>query len=209
MTEFCVRMDEIFSTETPERDFEWYFADTLTKRLARGSKHLVPVDARLQREVDVRFETVNGRRPAVSTSGASSRLVILDACRNNSLARSMQRTAATCTVSGGSFAGLNEDLLEDYTLLLYAAVAGTTAPVGRRRNSPYIVDGATSAALNVPTFSDDAPSHPDHRVSSPRSRAAYIQQAVHFEELAKYSGACAGTPWVRRRTERTSRLSMN
>ena len=49
---------------------------------------------------------------------------------------SVQRTAATRTVSGGSFADLNEDLLGDETLVACAA-AGTTATDGRRRNSPY------------------------------------------------------------------------
>ena len=48
----------------------------------------------------------------------------------------MQRTAATRTVSGGSFADLNEGLLGDETLVAYAA-AGTTAADGRGRNSPY------------------------------------------------------------------------
>ena len=86
---------------------------------------------------DVRFETVTVDDLLVSTSGASLRLVILDACRNNPLARSMQRTAATRTVSGGSFADLNDDLLRDETLVAYAAAAGTTAADGRGRNSPY------------------------------------------------------------------------
>ena len=105
--------------------------------------YLVPVDARLERDVDVRFETVTVDDLLVSTTGASLRLVILDACRNNPLARSMQRTAATRTVSGGSFADLNEDLLGDETLVAYAAAAGTTAADGRGRNSPY-----TSALLS-------------------------------------------------------------
>ena len=107
-----------------------------------GVNYLVPVDARLERDVDVRFETVTVDDLLVSTTGASLRLVILDACRNNPLARSMQRTAATRTVSGGSFADLNEDLLGDETLVAYAAAAGTTAADGRGRNSPY-----TSALL--------------------------------------------------------------
>ena len=102
-----------------------------------GVNYLVPVDAQLERDVDVRFETVTVDDLLVSTSGASLRLVILDACRNNPLARSMQRTAATRTVSGGSFADLNEDLLGDETLVAYAAAAGTTAADGRGRNSPY------------------------------------------------------------------------
>ena len=87
--------------------------------------------------MDVRFETVTVDDLLVSTTGASLRLVILDACRNNPLARSMQRTAAIRSVSGGSFAGLNEDLLGDETLVAYAAAAGTTAADGRGRNSPY------------------------------------------------------------------------
>ena len=108
-----------------------------------GVNYLVPVDARLERDVDVRFETVTVDDLLVSTTGASLRLVLLDACRNNPLARSMQRTAATRTVSGGSFADLNEDLLGDETLVAYAAAAGTTAADGRGRNSPY-----TSALLS-------------------------------------------------------------
>ncbi len=102
-----------------------------------GVNYLVPVDARLERDVDMRFETVTVDDLLVSTTGASLRLLILDACRNNPLARSMQRTAATRTVSGASFADLNEDLLGDETLVAYAAAAGTTAADGRGRNSPY------------------------------------------------------------------------
>ena len=49
----------------------------------------------------------------------------------------MQRTLAGRSVSGGSFADLNEDLLGDKTLVAYAAAAGTTAADGRGRNSPY------------------------------------------------------------------------
>ena len=48
-----------------------------------GVNYLVPVDARLERDVDVRFETVTVDDLLVSTSGASLRLLILDACRNN------------------------------------------------------------------------------------------------------------------------------
>ena len=94
-----------------------------------------PVDARLERDVDVRFETVTVDDLLVSTSGASLRLLILDACRNNPLSRSVQRTAASRSVSGGSFADLNEDLLGDETLVAYAAAAGMTAADGRGRTA--------------------------------------------------------------------------
>ena len=107
-----------------------------------GVNYLVPVDAQLERDVDVRYETVTLDDLLVSTVGARLRLVILDACRNNPLARSMQRTVASRSVSGGSFGQLDEDLLGDETLVAYAAAAGTTAADGTGRNSPY-----TSALL--------------------------------------------------------------
>ena len=102
-----------------------------------GMNYLVPIDARLERDVDVRYETVTLDDLLVSTVGARLRLVILDACRNNPLARSMQRTVASRSVSGGSFGQLDEDLLGDETLVAYAAAAGTTAADGTGRNSPY------------------------------------------------------------------------
>ena len=108
-----------------------------------GVNYLVPVDARLERDTDVRFEAVELDDVLASTVGAGLRVVILDACRNNPLARSMQRTGASRSVSRGSFGGLDESLLGDETLVAYAAAAGTTADDGEGRNSPY-----TSALLS-------------------------------------------------------------
>ena len=102
-----------------------------------GVNYLVPVDARLERDTDVEYEGLPLDRVLRATTGAGLRVVILDACRNNPLARSMQRTNATRSVSRGSFGELNEDLLGDETLVAYAAAAGTTAADGTGRNSPY------------------------------------------------------------------------
>ena len=102
-----------------------------------GVNYLLPVDAQLERDTDVRFETVSLDDVLAVTEGAALRLVILDACRNNPLARSMQRTRASRRVSRGSFGDLNEDLLGDEMLVAYAAAAGTTAADGDGRNSPY------------------------------------------------------------------------
>ena len=107
-----------------------------------GVNYLVPVDARLERDTDVEYEALPLDRVLRATTGAGLRVVILDACRNNPLARSMQRTSASRSVSRGSFGELNEDLLGDETLVAYAAAAGTTAADGTGRNSPY-----TSALL--------------------------------------------------------------
>ena len=102
-----------------------------------GTNYLLPVDARIEQDTDVRYETVTLGDVLASTSGAGLRVVILDACRNNPLARSMQRTVSTRSVSNGSLGDLNEDLLGDETLVAYSAAAGTTAADGDGRNSPY------------------------------------------------------------------------
>ena len=102
-----------------------------------GVNYLVPIDAQLERDTDVRFEAVELDDVLAATVGASLRIVILDACRNNPLARSMQRTGASRNVSRGSFGELDENLLGDETLVAYAAAAGTTAADGTGRNSPY------------------------------------------------------------------------
>ena len=102
-----------------------------------GVNYIVPVDARLERDTDVRFETVTLDDMLAVTSGAALRMVILDACRNNPLARSMQRTGASRSVSRGNFGDLDESLLGNETLVAYAAAAGTTAADGTGRNSPY------------------------------------------------------------------------
>ena len=107
-----------------------------------GVNYLLPVDSRLEYDTQVRFETVTLDDVLAATTGASLRVVILDACRDNPLARSMQRTMARRSVSRGSFGELNEELLGDETVVAYAAAAGTTAADGEGRNSPY-----TSALL--------------------------------------------------------------
>ena len=102
-----------------------------------GVNYLLPVDARLERDTDVRYETVTLDDVLASTAGAGLRLVILDACRNNPLARSMTRTVRTRNVSNGSFGDLDDALLGDETLVAYSAEAGTVADDGAGRNSPY------------------------------------------------------------------------
>ena len=102
-----------------------------------GVNYLVPVDAQLERDTDVEYEALPLDRVLRATSGAALRVVILDACRNNPLARAMQRTGAVRSVSRGSFGELNESLLGEETLVAYAAAAGTTAADGDGRNSPY------------------------------------------------------------------------
>ena len=103
-----------------------------------GVNYLVPVNARLERDSDVRFAAVSLDDILAATQGAALRMVILDACRNNPLARTIRRTGSTRSMSQGSLGAVDEDALGDETLVAYAAAAGTTAADGTgRRNSPY------------------------------------------------------------------------
>ena len=100
-----------------------------------GVSYLLPVDARLERDTDVRSETVTLDDVLAATTGASLRMVILDACRDNPLARSIgQRTVSVRSVCFGE---LNEDLLGDEMLVATAAGEVTTADDGASRNSPF------------------------------------------------------------------------
>ena len=99
-----------------------------------GRNYLIPVDAELARDVDVEWEAVELDRILRATAGATRQIVILDACRDNPLARSMQRS----TLSRGSAGvGLAPPGTVDNQLVAYAASAGNTAADGRGRNSPY------------------------------------------------------------------------
>ena len=95
---------------------------------------LVPVDARLASDQDVEFETVPLELVMRSVARASSfRLVILDACRDNPFAASMQRSGATRAIGRG----LARVEPSGDTLVAYASKEGTVASDGEGRNSPY------------------------------------------------------------------------
>ena len=95
---------------------------------------LVPVDARLENDQDVEFETVPLELVVRSVARASGlRLVILDACRENPFAVSMQRAGATRTIGRG----LARVEPAGETLVAYASKEGTVALDGEGRNSPY------------------------------------------------------------------------
>ena len=95
---------------------------------------LVPVDARLASDQDVEFEAVPLELVSRAVERASGlRLVILDACRENPFAVSMQRAGATRSIGRG----LARVEPSGETLVAYAAKEGTVAADGAGRNSPY------------------------------------------------------------------------
>ena len=97
-----------------------------------GENYLVPVDAQLELDTDVIYETVTLANVLAATAGAALRLVILDACRNNPLAGDGR------SISRGSLGAPEEERLGTEVMVAYAAKAGTVALDGRgQRNSPY------------------------------------------------------------------------
>ena len=100
-----------------------------------GENYLVPVDAKLLRDVDLEYEAVTLGSLLAAVDGARKlKLVILDACRNNPLGEKMAlRAGRTRSVTRG----LARLEATGEVLVAYAAKAGTLAQDGAGRHSPY------------------------------------------------------------------------
>ncbi len=102
-----------------------------------GTNYLIPVDATLERDIDVEDEAVPLERVTqVLEQAKRLRLVILDACRDNPFVRSMRRTTAGRSIGRGL---AKVEVLTSDTLIAFAAKAGSTALDGDGANSPYTV----------------------------------------------------------------------
>ena len=111
-----------------------------------GTNYLLPVDAKLATDFDVEDEALSLDRLMRALEPARRlRLIILDACRDNPFARSMQRNVATRAVATGL---AKVEPAGSDTLIAFAAKAGSTADDGRGRNSPFTT--ALLKNLSVP-----------------------------------------------------------
>jgi hypothetical protein len=100
-----------------------------------GENYLVPVDAVLQRDIDVDDETVSlDRFLRVLDPAKQLRLVILDACRDNPFDKTMKRTMATRDIGRGL---AKVEPTTTNTLIAFAAKAGSTASDGDGPDSPF------------------------------------------------------------------------
>lgn len=100
-----------------------------------GTNYLIPVDAVLERDIDVADEAIPLDRINLMLEPAKRlRLVILDACRDNPFVRSMRRTLVGRTIGRGL---APVEVAATDTLIAYAAKAGSTAADGDAANSPY------------------------------------------------------------------------
>jgi hypothetical protein len=95
----------------------------------KGRNFLIPVDAQIQREDEVAYNSVDAGQVLDKMEAAANRLniVILDACRNNPFARSFR--------SGG--AGLAQMDAPVGTLVAFATAPGSVASDGEGQNGLY------------------------------------------------------------------------
>ena len=105
-----------------------------------GTNYLIPVDATLERDLDVYDEAFPlDRILAVIEPAKQLRLVILDACRDNPFAKTMKRTTGSRSIGRGL---AKVEPTSPNTLIAFASKAGSTASDGDSKNSPF-----TSALL--------------------------------------------------------------
>ena len=101
-----------------------------------GQNYLLPVDARLASEGDADFETIGLTLVLKQMEReAKTSIVLLDACRDNPLARNLARNMGTRSAQIGK--GLAEVKTGVGTLIGYSTQPGNVALDGSDRNSPY------------------------------------------------------------------------
>ncbi len=103
-----------------------------------GRNYLIPVDAKLERERDVEFESVSldfVLKQMELDRDKKTNIVFLDACRNNPLTRNLARSMGTRSASIGS--GLAETFAGVGTFISYSTQPGNVALDGAGRNSPF------------------------------------------------------------------------
>jgi formylglycine-generating enzyme required for sulfatase activity len=102
-----------------------------------GVNYIVPVDAALTREADVFLSLVSLEQVLqVMETEVPTRLVFLDACRDNPLARSLSRSlgATRSTAVGQGLARMDTAV---GTLIAYSTAPGAVAEDGAGENSPF------------------------------------------------------------------------
>jgi uncharacterized caspase-like protein len=95
-----------------------------------GVNYLLPINARIEKESDVRFQSVNADMVLAEMENAENGLnvVILDACRDNPYSRSFRNASRGLAIVSNAPAG---------TLISYSTGANQVARDGEGKNSPY------------------------------------------------------------------------
>jgi carboxyl-terminal processing protease len=97
----------------------------------KGYNYLIPIDANIKKEADVSIESITADDVMEQMEFASNavNIIILDACRNNPVARSMRSASR-------GLAPMQSDSVRG-TFIAYSTAPGQTAADGSGDNSPY------------------------------------------------------------------------
>jgi hypothetical protein len=101
-----------------------------------GVNYMIPIDAQLHDEADLRRMTKVDDVVADLQNAKNLRILVLDSCRDNPLADELKRSIGT-TRSAGIGRGLAKIDSPEGMIVAYATQAGRTAEDGDGRNSPY------------------------------------------------------------------------
>jgi Caspase domain/VHL beta domain len=101
-----------------------------------GVNYLIPVDAQLADEADLRRATRVDDVLDDLKQAKNLRILVLDSCRDNPLAEELKRSIGR-TRSGSITRGLAKIDSPDGTIISYSTQSGRTAADGDGRNSPY------------------------------------------------------------------------
>jgi len=101
-----------------------------------GKNYLVPVDAKLNDEIDLEFEAIDLNKVLrIMERSTKTNMVFLDACRDNPLARNLARSMGTRSTSIGR--GLARVEAGVGTMVAYSTQPGNVAVDGTGENSPF------------------------------------------------------------------------
>jgi uncharacterized caspase-like protein len=101
-----------------------------------GVNYLIPVDAQLRDEPDLRRMARVDEILADLQQAKNLRILVLDSCRDNPLADQLKRSIGS-TRSASVGRGLARMESPDGTIISYSTQSGRTAEDGNDRNSPY------------------------------------------------------------------------
>ncbi len=95
-----------------------------------GRNYLVPIGARIEKETDAKYQAIDAEMvlDEMGNAGNPMNIVILDACRDNPIGRSLRSAGRGLAIISDAPQG---------TFITYSTSPGKTAADGDGRNSPY------------------------------------------------------------------------
>jgi hypothetical protein len=95
-----------------------------------GANYLVPIGAKINREADIKYETLDAGKilDEMATANNELNIVIFDACRDNPYSRSFRNASRGLAIVSNAPVG---------TFISYSTSPGNVASDGDGRNSPY------------------------------------------------------------------------